>query len=146
MRSETILVVDDDVLALEFCCSVLAHDGYRVLRATNAREALDLCFDRGAQIDMALVDVVMPGMGGIELVKRLEGMERNPRVALISGYSPEEVDSLIGQDGSGYRIFWKPFDIRIFLQMIRNVLDSPQREVAECAIFDGFGIVSAERS
>jgi len=132
MQSETILVVDDDAVALEFCCSVLAHDGYRVLRAQKGEEALDVCRD-GARIDMALVDVVMPGMSGIEVVKRMELLEPTPKVALISGYSPEEVENLIGEQGSTYRIFWKPFDIRIFLQMIRNVLDAPQRETADCA-------------
>jgi CheY-like chemotaxis protein len=132
MQSETILVVDDDAVALEFCCSVLEHDGYRVLRAEKGEEALDVCRS-DARIDMALVDVVMPDMGGIELVKQMESLERTPKVALISGYSPEEVGRLIGEEGSTYRIFWKPFDIRIFLQMIRNVLDAPQREIADCA-------------
>ena len=77
MQSETILVVDDDAVALEFCCSVLAHDGYRVLRAESGENALDVCRS-DAPIDMALVDVVMPGMSGIELVKRMELMERVP--------------------------------------------------------------------
>ena len=129
MPSETILVVDDDAAVLEFCCSVLAEQGYRVLPAPSGLEALAIC-GRGERIDMALVDVMMPGMTGIELVKRLEFLEPSPKVALISGYSPDEVSKLIGADGSGYRIFWKPYDLRVFLQMIRNVLDRPRRAVA----------------
>jgi two-component system cell cycle sensor histidine kinase/response regulator CckA len=132
MEPETILVVDDDATARAFCCSVLSHDGYRVLPAGSGQEALDICMN-GERIDMALVDVMMPEMTGIELLKRLETLQRTPKVALISGYTPEEVASLIGDDGSSYRIFWKPFDIRIFLQMIRNVLDAPQREIASYA-------------
>src|SRR5215831_14756844 len=134
MQSETILVVDDDGLALEFCCSVLAHEGYRALPAASGPEALEICCRSGPTIHLALVDVVMPGMGGIELIKRMEQVLENvPKIALISGYSPEEVGRLIGAEGSNYRIFWKPFDIRIFLQMIRNVLEAPQREVATVA-------------
>ena len=132
MQSETILVVDDDATALEFCCTALAEDGYRVLRAGSGQEALEVCASV-ERIDMALVDVVMPGMTGIELIKQLETLEPSPKVALISGYSPDEVERLIGGDGSSYRIFWKPFDFRIFLQMVRNVLEAPQREIAVCA-------------
>src|SRR6185436_2395580 len=126
MPSETILVVDDDATVLEFCCSVLSRNGYQVLRAASGQQALHL-FGKGERFDMALVDVVMPDMTGVELVKQLETLEPGVKVALTSGYSPDEVSSLIGQDGSSYRIFWKPYDLRIFLQMIRNVLDTPQR-------------------
>src|SRR5947209_6181771 len=132
MQSETILVVDDDAVALEFCCSVLTQAGYDVVRATNGADALEIC-SNGRHVDLVLVDVMMPGMSGIEFVKRLETLNRDPKVALISGYSPEEVGRLIGDDGSSYRIFWKPFDIRIFLQMIRNVLEAPQRDLASSA-------------
>ena len=128
-HSETILVVDDDGIALEFCCAVLSRGGYDVLRATSGQQALEIC-RTGERIDMSLVDVMMPEMTGIELVKRLETLERTPKLALISGYSPDEVGELIGEEGSSYRIFWKPFDVPIFLQMIRNVLDAPQREAA----------------
>ena len=126
MHSETILVVDDDAAVLELCYSVLSRDGYQVLRAASGQQALHL-FGAGERFDMALVDVMMPDMTGVELVKRLEALEPGLRVALTSGYSPDEVSSLTGQDASNYRIFWKPYDLRIFLQMIRNVLDTPQR-------------------
>jgi CheY-like chemotaxis protein len=132
MESETILVVDDDPAALEFCCTVLLQNGYQVLRASSGKQALDFCRN-GERFDMALVDVVMPGMNGIELLKWLETLDPNPKVALISGYSPAEVERLIGRDGSNYRIFWKPFEARMFLQMVRNVLDTPPREAAYSA-------------
>ncbi len=132
MPSETILVVDDDAAVLEYCRSVLAQEGYRVLPASGGPEALAIC-GRGERIDMALVDVMMPGMPGIELVKRLEALAPSPKVALISGYTPDEVSKLIGADGSNYRIFWKPYDLRVFLQMVRNVLDGPRREMAAYA-------------
>ena len=132
MPSETILVVDDNAAVLEFCCSVLSRDGYHVLQAASGQEALQV-FGKGEQFDLALVDVMMPGMTGIELVKRLEALEPGLKVALTSGYSPDEVSSLIGEEGSSYRIFWKPYDLRIFLQMVRNVLDAPQRETTAYA-------------
>ena len=129
MQSETILVVDDEATSREFCSTVLAAEGYRVLMAGSGAEALQICANNGP-IDLVLMDVVMQGMNGIESAKQIEILEGAPRIALISGYSPDEVERLIGADGSRYRIFWKPFEIGIFLQMIRNVLDAPQREAA----------------
>jgi two-component system cell cycle response regulator len=133
MRSETILVVDDDEAALNFCCDLLSRDGYAVLRAQSGPEALEICDRESHRISLTLVDVVMPEMTGIDLIKRLEATDRSRKIALMSGYSPEEVDRLIGSEGSTYRIFWKPFDVRLFLQMIRNVLEAPQRERANVA-------------
>jgi DNA-binding response OmpR family regulator len=129
MQSETILVVDDEVAALDFCCTVLTREGYKVLRARNGVEALET-HGMAPLVDLALIDVMMPGMNGVELAQRLESTEYPPRISLMSGYSPDEVARLIGGDASRYRIFWKPFEIRIFLQMIRNVLDVPQRQSA----------------
>lgn len=128
MPSETILVVDDDSAALEVCCSELSSHGYQVLRAISGEEALGICEREKGRIDLALVDVVMPEMTGIEVLQRLEAAGPTPKLALISGSSPEEVDCLIGSGGSSYRVFWKQCDVPLFLQMIRNVLDAPQRE------------------
>ena len=134
-RSETILVVDDDETALDFCCKVLIREGYAVLPAQSGAEALEIYSREGDRITLSLVDVVMPEMTGIDLVKRLEATDYIGKIALMSGYSPEEVDRLIGREGSNYRIFWKPFDVRLFLQMIRNVLDAPRRERVQTARF-----------
>jgi CheY-like chemotaxis protein len=132
MPSETIIVVDDDPLTLQVCCRLLAEDGYQVVPAPDGETALEI-LSRGEQADMALVDVMMPGMNGIELVQELKSSYRGVKVALMSGYSVDEVNRLIGEDGSNYRIFWKPFQLPVFLQMIRNVLDAPQKEIARSA-------------
>ena len=123
--AETILVVDDEASSLDFCCEMLIASGYNVLRARSGFEAMDIFERDGYRISFALVDVMMPEMTGIDLSKRLEETNSGLKIALMSGYSPEEVERLIGREGSSYRIFWKPFDVRIFVQMIRNVLDAP---------------------
>jgi CheY-like chemotaxis protein len=133
MPAEAILVVDDDPAALELCCTELSSNGYQVLRATSGEEALRICEREQGRIDLALVDVVMPEMTGIEVMQRLEAAAHTPKLALISGSSPEEVDRLIGAEGSSYRVVWKQYDIPIFLQMIRNVLDTPHREAVNTA-------------
>ena len=125
MNLETILVVDDEGIVLEFCDSVLARVGYHVLRASSGEQALKICGDRIGAIDLVLVDVVMAGMSGVELVDRLNHQKQTMRIAMMSGYSPEEVKKLIAAGGADYHFFWKPFQPKSFLQTIRNLLDRP---------------------
>ena len=133
--SETILVVDDEPISLRFCCNVLNRCGYRVLAASSGAEAIEV-LERESGVDLALVDVMMPEINGIDLIRSMEALPGpRPRVALMSGYSPVEVERLIGGEGSDYRIFWKPFDVPLFLKMIRNVLDAPLRARVNRAVF-----------
>ena len=124
-NQETILVVDDDPAALDDCCSALAHGGYHVFRAVSAERALEIWSGNRQAIDLALVAVSMPGISGLELVKRLRDQEPRARIALISSCSSEEVEGFIGEAGANFSIFWKPFDVSSFLLMIRTMLDRP---------------------
>jgi DNA-binding response OmpR family regulator len=120
MRSETILVVDDEPEVREYCQSVLTRAGYHVLQASGGEQALAICSEHRGTISLALVDVGMPGISGMELAKRLS---RRMRIAMMSGYTPAEIKRLIGKSGANYHFFWKPFDTTTFLQTIRNLLD-----------------------
>jgi two-component system, NtrC family, response regulator HupR/HoxA len=68
---------------------------------------------------------VMPGMSGIEFVKTLEKSSPGTKIVLMSGYSPEEIKRVVGQDASHYRSIWKPFEPQTLVRMIRNALDAP---------------------
>ena len=111
---------------------MLQADGYETLAASSGVAALEMLWS-GERIDLALVDVMMPDMNGIEVLQEIENKHRDVKVALMSGYSADEVNRLIGDGGSNYRIFWKPFQVRVFLQMIRNVLETPLREAVQAA-------------
>src|SRR5438128_986838 len=106
----TIVVVDDEPIALEFCRSTLVRAGYNVLTASTAEQALSHFESYRSPIDMALIDVVMPGMNGVDLVKSLEKLNLSTRIVLMSGYSPEEVERIVADDASSYRSMWKPFE------------------------------------
>jgi response regulator NasT len=67
-----ILLVDDDPLLLEYLSTVLGHAGYDTLTATSAAEALQRVAEREADIALALLDVTMPGMSGLDLARRLK--------------------------------------------------------------------------
>jgi len=66
-----ILVVDDDPILLEYLSTVLDHAGYDTLEATSAAQALQRVAEREADIALALLDISMPGMSGLDLARRL---------------------------------------------------------------------------
>lgn len=119
----TILVVDDEPIALEFCRSALARAGYIVVTAMNGDDALRRL--QHSPPALALLDIVMPGMTGAALAKRIEKLLPNARIVLMSGYAPDEIKRVIGDDAAQYRCMWKPFQQDALLRMIRNVLDAP---------------------
>ena len=127
--AETIVVIDDQAVVLEFCRVTLERAGYKVFTATNGEQALSFFEPNRSPIALALVDIVMPGMSGVELATRLERLNKGLRIVLMSGYSPDEVKRVVGEHAAQYRSMWKPFEARTLVQMIKNALDgeSPKR-------------------
>ena len=132
---ETIVIVDDQEAVLEFCRTTLERAGYKVFTASNGEQALKLFEPNRSPVDLALTDIVMPGMSGIELAQRIEKLNLGVRIVLMSGYSPVEVKRVVGEYAAGYRCMWKPFEARTLVQMIKNALDvdSPIRLLADQA-------------
>jgi two-component system cell cycle sensor histidine kinase/response regulator CckA len=119
-------VVDDEPIALEFCRSALARAGYTVVTAPNAEEALRRL--QHVSPALALLDIVMPGMSGATLAKRIEKLLPATRIVLMSGYAPDEIKRVVGDEAAQYRCMWKPFQQDALLRMIRNVLDAPPNQ------------------
>jgi CheY-like chemotaxis protein len=119
-RSEraTILVVDDDVDVLESVRGMLDDQGYRVIAAESAEVAL-ASLD-GADIDLALVDLAMPGTSGIDVAARLLECRPDIRVLFSSGY-PDLVVSQM-QRVSGEYLISKPYRGRELSEKIKSIL------------------------
>jgi DNA-binding NtrC family response regulator len=136
--SETIVVVDDQPVALKFCSSALRVAGYRVLTASSGKKALEFFQPNRPLVDLALIDIVMPEMSGIDLIKAAERLNPPKRIILMSGYAPDEVKRLVGPEAADYRSVWKPFEAETLLRLVRNVLDAPvptrkgQAALAQC--------------
>ena len=122
-ESETVAVVDDQAVVLEFCRTTLERAGFKVFTATSGDQALNLFEPNRSPIDLALIDIVMPGMSGIDLAKRLEKLNTGVRIVLMSGYSPDEIKRVVGESAAHYRSIWKPLEPRTLVQMIKNALD-----------------------
>lgn len=119
--SETILVVEDDESVRELICSMLRPNGYVVLEAKDAVEALDVA-RRRKSIDLVLTDVVMPGMNGPAMAKKLEEILPEMSVLYMSGYAGSfAVDRGILDEGASF--LQKPFSKNALLQRLRETLD-----------------------
>lgn len=86
-HAKSVLVVDDEAIIRDLCSKALK--GYRVLQAADGEEALSI-FQKG-EIDVILTDVMMPKLGGIELLKRLKEMEPTLVVIVMTGFAEKDV-------------------------------------------------------
>jgi two-component system cell cycle sensor histidine kinase/response regulator CckA len=121
--SETLLLVEDEDTVRASVRRLLEWHGYRVIEAGNGREALRIYEDNPEAIDLVLTDLVMPEMGGYELVEQLR--IRNPalRVVFMSGYT----DRAVANDGSmqpATGFVEKPFTVDTLMRQLREVLDA----------------------
>jgi CheY-like chemotaxis protein len=89
--SGTVLVVDDEPMVLAFVEEALKKLGYKVLTAVDGRQACEVYSSYSNQIDMVLLDMVMPGTTGLEACRRLREINPNVKVILSSGYSSGDV-------------------------------------------------------
>ncbi|HEX6107454.1 MAG TPA: PAS domain S-box protein [Gemmatimonadales bacterium] len=89
--SGTVLVVEDDPLVRDFTCRVLTAHGYQCVEASSGSEALDLVRRAGESIEAVVSDVVMPGIGGGALARRLAELRQAVPVLFTSAYTGDEV-------------------------------------------------------
>lgn len=127
---ETILVAEDDVIVRRLAVRVLEDAGYTVLAAEDGKAALELFRAGPGRVDLALVDVVMPQMGGYQLMTEMRRVRPEVRVLFTSGYSENAVhtDFVLKE---GIRLLQKPYERDQLLRRVREALDgaaSPSRE------------------
>jgi two-component system cell cycle sensor histidine kinase/response regulator CckA len=127
---ETILLVDDEEALRSAARRALVRAGYRVIPAVDGPDALRLYMEHtGTPFALVVTDVVMPGLGGRELVGRLKIMSPDLRVLFVSGYTEEGVRKQ-GVLQPGTEFLEKPFTPDKLLRKIREILDAPARAVA----------------
>jgi two-component system cell cycle sensor histidine kinase/response regulator CckA len=121
--TETVLLVEDEPLVLEFGRVALEYFGYRVLTAQDGVEALEVFQAHQDEIALAILDVVMPRLGGRETARELKRRKPTLAVLLATGYdSPEEAGAQLGATET-YELLWKPYRIRELARAVRAVLE-----------------------
>jgi PAS domain S-box-containing protein len=128
-EGETILLVEDEKKVRKFGRMALELLGYRVLTAANGREALEVYRsaeraypEQGRGIDLVLADMVMPEMGGRELMRELRKENPHLKAVVMTGYTLEEDLRELMEEGI-VDVIHKPFDLGTLEEVIRHALD-----------------------
>jgi two-component system cell cycle sensor histidine kinase/response regulator CckA len=120
--TETLLLVEDEAAVRASVRRLLEWHGYTVLEARNGADALRVFEAYEGDIDLVLTDVVMPEMGGHELVERLRAQRPELRVVFMSGYA-ERAFTSNGSIPPGTGYLEKPFTVETLTRRLREVLD-----------------------
>jgi CheY-like chemotaxis protein len=121
--SEMILVVDDHETIWDFLVEALQMLGYTVLLAENGLDAVEIYESNPDQIDLVLLDMIMPKSGGHQTFMRLKAIDPDVKVLLSSGFvSEQEVADLLASGACGF--LPKPHRLPVVTREIRRVLDA----------------------
>lgn len=117
----TILIVEDNLLNMKLAAKLLELNGYAVLKAESAEDGLALA--RAHQPELVLMDIVLPGMDGLEAVKQLRAEEstRTLKVIVLSSFRDKYSEADILASGAS-AFLPKPYHHRDFLNIVEVVL------------------------
>ena len=124
--TETILIAEDEEPLRTLAAQLLSELGYTVLIASDGEEALKIYKDPGVQIDLMLLDIVMPRMSGRQVYEAIRKLGSNTPTIFISGYAPEGTRVSFG-DELGAPLIQKPYSIGDLGRKVREALDKRPR-------------------
>jgi PAS domain S-box-containing protein len=121
--NETILLVDDEDYIIEVGRLMLEGLGYRILTANCGRAGMEMFATHRGEIDLVILDMIMPDVGGSEVFDHIRKLRPNVKILLSSGYNMDfQASSLLGQGCNGF--IQKPFNLKAFSAKIREILDN----------------------
>jgi two-component system cell cycle sensor histidine kinase/response regulator CckA len=124
----TILLIDDEKMILDVGCELLEELGYTVLSALSGREALDIFQKNSDKIDLVIMDMIMPGMGGGETFDRLRNINSNIKVLLSSGYSVNgQAAKILRRGCEGF--IQKPFNLNQLAEKIGEIMGKQNKRM-----------------
>mgnify|MGYP001766601752 CR=1 FL=1 len=129
--TETILIVEDEETVRRLAVRILESLGYEVLQARHGGEALLICERYDKPIHLVLSDVIMPHLGGQELIERLRRIRRDFKVLYMSGFTDESF--VRTRDGNESDLLLKPFTQETLAVRVRQVLDRRDEQAQRAA-------------
>lgn len=122
-RGERVLIVEDEKLLRKSVAVVLSKNGYSVLEAGCAREAKTLFEKENGKISLVFSDMVLQDRDGIQLIEDLQGLNKDFKVLITSGYLDVESQWPAIRE-KGYRFLQKPYEIPDLLKSVREALET----------------------
>ncbi|MDY7034320.1 MAG: PAS domain S-box protein [Thermodesulfobacteriota bacterium] len=120
-RGETLLLVDDEGVIMDVGVVMLKALGYQVLTAWNGEEAIEIYRNRQDEIDLVMLDLIMPRMGGELIYDSLKAINPDVKVILTSGYGANDrVKEILKHDYAGF--IQKPFTMETLARTIREII------------------------
>ncbi len=120
----SVLVVDDDPLVRETVGEILEATGVPFILASGGEMAIETLRERGDEIGLAIIDMIMDGMHGPETFRRLRAIRPDLRTIIASGYTRDgEVDQLLIEGADAF--IGKPFNIADLSSLIERLLAKP---------------------
>ena len=117
----TVLLVDDEEMVIDVGRQILERLGYEVLDASGGRQAIDTFRQNRDNIDLVLLDMIMPKMGGGETFDQLRKIDPEIRVLLSSGYSIDgRAQDILNRGCNGF--IQKPFNLNELSQKLKEIL------------------------
>jgi CheY-like chemotaxis protein len=127
---ETVLLIDDEEMILDIGTQMLQGLGYKVLTATGGNQGVEIYHRNKGDIDLVILDMIMPDLGGRDTFAALCRSESNVNVLLSSGYSIDgQAAEILAQGCRGF--IQKPFTMAELSKKIRQVLGAPFRHVPD---------------
>lgn len=124
--NEMILLVDDEEMVLEIAAQLLRKLGYGVLEAGGGREAVDIFMQRKQEIDLVILDMVMPGMGAGDVYDHIKDIDPDVKVLLSSGYNMDgQASEILARGCDGF--IQKPYSINELSKKLRDILSKSSR-------------------
>lgn len=127
-RKPIILVVDDEEVVLELFHKILKKEEYTVLAANNGKHALEIVERK--RPDLVVLDLKMPGMNGIEILRQIKKIDKNIEVIMITGYGTMKTARIAMRLGA-YDYITKPFDINYIKALIKDALSPPSNNLLQ---------------
>lgn len=119
---ETILVVDDEPMVRDVAVAILKRAGYQVVEACDGTQAWDLFQKNPDQFQAAMIDVIMPGLSGGDLLHHLKQLRPHLPVIVITGFNDESESENLIRNGA-HSLISKPFSPTLMLRSLRRALD-----------------------
>lgn len=121
----TVLVIDDEDSVRQVAGEILKYLGYSVLAASSGQQAVEL-LERGARPDVALLDLIMPGMTGFQTLRALRMVDPDLPVLITTGYADRGAsESLVSEGADGF--VNKPYHMEVLAAQLEKTLQGSKR-------------------